>query len=276
MTPWKNTLLAGVLLFATPVAGWGADVPAPPPGASTRIDAIRQRGTLRVAVLNEFPWLIRNSTADAAPFHGPAWRLAEDYARRLGVRIETTPVTFDNKVSILASGAVDISIVPLLMTPERETVVDMIGYSASAHCVFGLADNPKVVAADRIDDLDQPAVTIGFITGTPQGAWLQKRLVRAARDGVPGNLADLATGEILAHRADVAPIDKFFFRDLQKKVPGLASVPKDCLASQELPIPIGMAIDKGQPTFLDWLRAVAADIKPGVDAEMAKTVRADQ
>jgi len=276
MTSWKNKLLASVLLFATPVAGWAADVPVPPPGASTQIDAIRQRGTLRVAVLNEFPWLIRNSSADAAPFHGPAWRLAEEYARRLGVRIETTPVSFDDKVSILASGAVDISIVPLLMTPERETVVDMIGYSASAHCVFGLADNPKVAAADRIDDLDQPAVTIGFITGTPQGAWLQKRLVRAARDGVPGNLADLATGEILAHRADVAPIDKFFFRDLQKKVPGLASVPKDCLASQELPIPIGMAIDKGQPVFLDWLRAVAADIKPGVDAEMAKTVRADQ
>jgi len=276
MTSWKNKLLASVLLFATPVAGWAADVPVPPPGASTQIDAIRQRGTLRVAVLNEFPWLIRNSSADAAPFHGPAWRLAEEYAHRLGVRIETTPVSFDDKVSILASGAVDISIVPLLMTPERETVVDMIGYSASAHCVFGLADNPKVAAADRIDDLDQPAVTIGFITGTPQGAWLQKRLVRAARDGVPGNLADLATGEILAHRADVAPIDKFFFRDLQKKVPGLASVPKDCLASQELPIPIGMAIDKGQPVFLDWLRAVAADIKPGVDAEMAKTVRADQ
>ena len=42
------------------------------------------------------------------------------------------------------------------------------------------------------------------------------------------------------------------------------SAPKDCLASQELPISIGMAM----------LRAVAASIKPEVDAEMAKTVRA--
>jgi polar amino acid transport system substrate-binding protein len=274
MTSWKNTLLAAVLLFSTPIAGWSADVAAPPPGASSRIDAIRQRGTLRVAVLNEFPWLIQNSAADAAPFHGPAWRLAEEYARRLGVRIETQPVTFEDKVSILANGAVDISIVPLLETPERETVVDMILYSASAHCVFGLADNPKVAAANGLDDLDQPSVTIGFITGTPQGTWLQKRLGRAARDSIEGNIADLATPEILAHRADVAPIDKFFFRDLQKKVPGLASVPKDCLASQELPIPIGMAIAKGQPALLDWLRAVAASIKPEVDAEMTKTVQA--
>ena len=274
MTLWKNTLLATALLFATPVAAYAADVLAPPPGASSRIDAIRQRGALRVAVLNEFPWLIQNPAADAAPFRGPAWRLAEEYARRLGVRIETTPVTFDDKVSILASGDVDISIVPLLVTPEREAVVDMIRYSAAAHCVFGLADNPKVVAADQLDDLDQPDVTIGFIAGTPQGAWLQKRLAHAARDGVPGNLADLATAEILAHRADVAPIDKYFFRDLQRKVPGLTSVPKDCLASQELPIPIGMAIDKRQSLFLEWLRAVATSIKPEVDAEMTKTVQA--
>ncbi len=272
MRSWKKALLAVILLVAIPVPGQAADVP--PPGASSRIDAIRQRGTLRVAVLNEFPWLIEGATANAAPFHGPAWRLVEEFARRLGVSIKTTPVTFDDKVSILASGAVDISIVPLLATPEREAAVDMIRYSASAHCVFGLADNPKVAAADRLDDLDKPTVTIGFIAGTPQGAWLQKRLSRAARDGVPGNLTDLATGEILTYRADVAPIDKFFFRDLQKKVPGLVSVPKDCLASQELQIPIGMAIDKGQPAFLDWLRSVAADIKPEVGAEMAKAVQA--
>ena len=100
MTTWKkNTLLAAALLFATPNAGWAADVPLLPPGASSRIDAIRQRGALRVAVLNEFPWLIQNSGAGAAPFRGPAWRLAEEYACHLGVRIETTPVTFDDKVS---------------------------------------------------------------------------------------------------------------------------------------------------------------------------------
>jgi polar amino acid transport system substrate-binding protein len=275
MASWKkNTLLAAVLFFVTPNAGWAGDVPLPRPGASSRIDAIRQRGTLRVAVQNEFPWLIQNQPADAAPFHGPAWRLAEEYARRLGVSIETVPVTSDDKVSILASGAVDVSIAPMLVTPSREAVADMISYSATAHCVFGLADNPKVAAAERLDDLNQSAVTIGFIIGTPTGDWLQTRLVRAARDGVPGKLTDLATGEVLAHRADVAPIDKFFLRDLQEKVPGLASVPKDCLASQELPISIGVAIDKGQPAFLDWLRAVAASIKPEVDAEMARTVQA--
>jgi polar amino acid transport system substrate-binding protein len=270
----RSVLIAAIASFTTPFAAWSAKALAAPPGASSRIDAIRQRGTLRVAVLNEFPWLVQNREGDNAPFHGPAWRLAEEYARRLGVGLAITRVTFDTKISILASGAVDISIAPLLATPEREATVDMILYSATAHCVFGLADNPKVAAAGRLDDLDRPEVTIGFINGTPQGAWLQKRLAHAARDGVPGNLADLATDEILAHRADVAPIDKYFFGRLQKEVPGLASVPKNWLASQELPIPIGMAIGKGQPEFLAWLQAVAADIRPEVEAEMANTVQA--
>ena len=113
MTPWKNKLLASVLLFTAPVAAGPRTSPSRRPARSSRIDAIRQRGTLRVAVLNEFPWLIKNATTDAAPFHGPAWRLAEEYAHRLGVRLEATSVSFDDKVSILARGAVDISVVPL-------------------------------------------------------------------------------------------------------------------------------------------------------------------
>lgn len=265
-------LLGSVLLPVLPGSGRASDAPVPAPGASSRIDAIRQRGVLRVAVLNEFPWLIRNPQGAAAPFHGPAWRLAEEYAQRLGVRIETTPVSFDDKVSILASGRVDISIVPLLDTPERDKIVDIIRYSMAAQCLFGLASNPKVSGAGSVDTLDRSDVTIAFITGTPQGAWLQGRLPQAKRDGIPGDITSVAVDEITSHHADVAPIDKFFFADLARKVPGLASVPKECLTSQELPIPIGMAVDRGQPVFLAWLRAVAEAAKPEVDAEMAAIV----
>lgn len=77
------------------------DLPVPLPGASSRIDEIKQRGSLRVAVLDEYPWLKQNANGGGRPFEGPAWRLAEEYAKRLGVRLETLPVSFDNKVSIL-------------------------------------------------------------------------------------------------------------------------------------------------------------------------------
>ncbi len=250
------------------------DLAVPPPGTSSRIDAIKQRGTLRVAVLDEYPWLKQRATGESPPFAGPAWRLAEEYARRLGVRLETVPVNFDNKVSVLTSGQVDITIAPLLVTPARAKTVDLIPYSMSAQSLFGRADNPKLAQAKRIDDLNRPDITIAFIAGSPQGTWLQKRLPKAKQRPVPGNLADVPTAEILARRADVTTIDKFFFAGLAEKTPGLVPVPRDYLRSQELPIPIGLAVAKNQPAFLAWLRAVAQEIKPQVEAAEAEVKKA--
>ena len=257
-------------------AGNAADISVPPPGASSRIDEIKRRGILRVAVLDEYPWLKQNTGGAGRPFEGAAWLLAEEYAKRLGVRLETVPVNFNNKISVLASDQVDITVAPLLATPEREKIVDLIRYSMSAQCLFGRANNPKVARANSIDDLNRSDVAISYITGSPQGAWLQKRLPNTARRDVPGNLADVPVEEILSGRADVATIDKFFFAGLAKKTPGLVSVPKGdaCLSSQELPIPIAMAIDKNQPAFLAWLRAVAEEIKPQVEAEQARVEQA--
>ncbi len=274
----KHRLLGAALLLIVPIAGRAEGVVVPVPGASDRIDAIKRRGALRVAVLDEYPWLKRKTDGAGAPFAGPAWLLAEEYAKRLGVRLETVTVGFDNKVSILPSGEVDITVAPLLETPERDRIVDFVPYSVAAQCLFGLADNPKVAQAGGVYDLNRPDITIATIAGTPQGAWLQRRLPKTARREVAGNIADVAVGEILAHRADVAPIDKFFFAGLAKKTPGLVSFPRGraCLTSQELLIPIGMAIDKRQPAFLGWLRAVAAATKPRNDAEEARVVAAGE
>ena len=271
-------VLAATLLMAAPTLSAptlaGSGPPAPAPGTSARIDAIRQRGTLRVAVLDEYPWLKKKLAGAGSRFEGAAWLLAEDYAKRLGVRLETTPVGFDDKVSILSSDQVDITVVPLLETPARAQEVDFITYSKAAHCLFGRADNPKVARANSIGDLDRPDVTIGFINGTPQGAWAQDRLPRAARHGMPGTIADLATSAVVAGTADVAPIDQFFFVGLSKKLPGLVTIPRGaaCLRSTELPLPIGMAVSKGQPVFLAWLRAEAEAVELQVQAEQARVV----
>lgn len=249
-----------------------SDVSVPPTGASRRIDEIKRRGTLRVAVLDEYPWLKQNKTGSGRPFMGAAWRLAEEYAWRLGVKLETVPVNFDNKVAVLADDKVDITVAPLLATPERAKTVDLINYSMSAQCLFGRADNPKLARAESLDDLNRSDITITYINDSPQGAWLQKRLPKAVRRGVSGNLADVPVDEITTRRADVTTIDKFFFAGLANKTPGLISIPKGnaCLESQELPIPIGMAIAKNQPEFLAWLRAVAQEIKPEIEAEQTE------
>lgn len=277
----SRTMLSSTVCLAMALAFVSESVAAtdgevPRPGVSQRIDFIKRRGVLRVAVQDEYPWLIRNGAGDGAPFHGPAWRLVEEYARRLGVRIETVEVQFANKVSIVATDEVDITIAPLLRTPAREQAVDMISYSGTAHCVFGRADNPKLARATTLDHLNRPDITIGFIENTPQGAWLRKRLPKAVARSIPGNITDLATAEVVSGRADVAPIDKFFFAGLASRTPGLAVLPNvdACLASKELPFAIGMAVSKGQPEFTAWLRDVAEAIRPEVEAEQAKVIKA--
>ena len=268
-----GVVLASVLMSTLPLPAAAAAPPIPLPGTSDRIDAIRQRGFLRVAVLDEYPWLKKTATGAGEPFEGAAWLLAETYARRLGVELVTTKVGFGDKVSVLSDRA-DITIAPLLVTPDRAASFDLITYSQAAHCLFGRASNPKVAQAVTIDDLDRPDVTVGFIDDTPQGEWVKARLPSAARRGMPGTIADLATREVLAGTADVAPIDQFFFAAVAAKVPGLVTIPKGvgCLNSTELPIPIGMAISKGQPVFLNWLREEARFIGPQLDAEQRRVV----
>ena len=274
---FRNSARAAIAAFVLALpAAVQAETPAPEPGISSHIDKIRQRGSLRVAVLNEYPWL-KQTVGGKTPFEGPAWRLAEEYANRLGVKLETVTVSQDAKVSILSTGEVDITIAPLLETPARDKIVDFVLYSVSAQCLLGLADNPKVDAALSIDDLNRPDVTVAYITGTPQEAWVQGRLPRAMFLGVPVDAGspDVSIKPILSHQADVTTIDKFFFDGIAKKVPGLVTLPRGatCLASQEMPTPVGLGIAKRQPEFLSWLRAVAEEIKPQVVAAEARVER---
>ena len=110
-------VFAGALAIAPALAA-PTDVPAP--GASKTVDAIKKNGVLRAAAIGEFPWLPENTTGSGAQFSGPAWVLAEEYAKRLGVKLEIVPVSHETKVPILASGQADITIAPLTITPARE------------------------------------------------------------------------------------------------------------------------------------------------------------
>ena len=112
----RNLILSAALsamlaLGASTAMAAGTDVPAP--GQSAKIDAIKQRGTLKAAAIGEFPWLPENTSGSGDQFSGPAWVLANEYANRLGVKLEIVPVSHETKVPILATGEADISIAPL-------------------------------------------------------------------------------------------------------------------------------------------------------------------
>jgi polar amino acid transport system substrate-binding protein len=267
----STLLLLG--LTAGPAMADATDVPAP--GKSKKIDAIKARGSLKAAAIGEFPWLPENTSGSGEKFSGPAWVLANEYAKRLGVKLEIIPVSHETKVPILATGEADISIAPLSVTPQREKVVDFIVYSKSSLCFFGLASNEKLKSVKSVDDLNSPSITMAYFTGTPPETWAPTRFPKANLKGVAGSGANAPVEEILAKRADVAPIDNVAWPDLQKKVPGLTVFPAGdgCLQSNEMATGVGLAVDKGDPVFRDWLQAVYQSIKDKVTAEELRLLK---
>jgi polar amino acid transport system substrate-binding protein len=257
--------LATVLL--TP-PGHAASTDVPAPGQSPKIDAIKERGSLRAAAIGEFPWLPENTTGSGPQFSGPAWVLAQEYAERLGVPLEVVPVSHETKVPILATGDADISIAPLAVTPQRLEVVNFVVYSRSSLCFFGLASNPKLQDVKSVDNLNRDDLTMAYFTGTPPEAWAPGRFPQVKFRGVSGSGANAPIEEVMSKRADFASIDNVAWPQLEKQVPGLVVFPAgdDCLQSNEMSTGVGLAVDKQDPVFRDWLQAVYEEVKDEVTA----------
>lgn len=275
-----ETVLAGltgaVLSVGLLSASSVADTALPEPGASKMIDEIKQRGVIHVGVLAEPPWLAENTTGSGPQYFGSAWVITEEIAKRLGVEIEVTPVSHETKIPILATHQVDITVAPMAMTEERKKVVDFVQYSKSSLCFYGLASNAKLAGLNTVDDLDNPDLTMAYLTGTPPETWAPTRFPKMKFRGV--QTASGANGpieEILSGRADVGPIDNVVWPRLDKSQPGLVVFPKgdDCLRSEENALPIGYAIDKGDPAFLQWLTAMTAEIKDTYEAEEIRVMQ---
>ena len=177
----KFAMRCAVVLVGAAVSSAAlADVPIPAPGTSPRVDAIKKAGVLRVGVLANAPWLVENTTGGSgATWTGPAWLLAEEYAKRLGVKVEAIPVSHETKVPVLASNQVDISVTPLAETAERLKVVDFVIYSTTSVCMFGLSSNPKFADAKSVDDLNKPDITIAYYTGGGEEGWVKERFPKA-------------------------------------------------------------------------------------------------
>lgn len=265
-------MLAIAALLAAALSATAQDVPAP--GKSPRIDAIKKAGALRVGVLANAPWLVENTTGVGEHWSGPAWDLAKEYAKRLGVKLEPVLVSHETKIPVLASNQVDISVTPLAETPERTRVVDFILYSNTSVCMFGRADNPKFAKAKTVDDLNSPDITIAYFIGGAEEAWVKQRFPNAKYLGVANSGATAPLEDIMAKRADAAPINRIPYVPMSRKVKGLAALPKEnnCQNSTEKAQPVGVAIDKNQPEFLAWARAVEKAIHPQLVASEQKVI----
>ncbi|SFC58578.1 polar amino acid transport system substrate-binding protein [Polaromonas sp. OV174] len=260
------------LLFGLSAAAFAQTPPAA--GVSPRIDAIKKAGVLRAAVLSNPPWLLQNTSGSGDAWSGPAWSLANEVAKQLGVKLQAVPVSHETKVPVLASNQADMTISPLSVTPERLNVVDFVTYSRTALCVFGRADNPKVANAKSIDEFNSPDITVAYFTGGGEENWVKKRFPKAKLRAVSIAGTAAPVEEIIAKRADVTPINRVPWQALNRKVKGLKALPdgNNCQDSVEMAADIGLAIDKNQPAFLNWLREVEKTLAPRLASEEKQVI----
>ena len=124
------------------------------------------------------------------------------------MKLEPVLVSHETKVPVLASNQVDITISPLAETPERAKVIDFVIYSTTSVCLFGRADNARFTGAASVDDLNNPDVTIAYFIGGGEEGWVKERFPNAKLRGVTNSGATAPVEEVMARRADAAPINR--------------------------------------------------------------------
>ena len=115
---------------------------------------------------------------------------------------------------------------------------------------------------------------VAYFIGSAEEGWVKQRFPKAKFLGVANSGATAPLEDIMSKRADAAPINRIPYVPMARKVKGLASLPKEnnCQDSTEKAQPVGMAIDKKQPEFLEWARAVEKSIHPQLVASEQKVI----
>ena len=151
-------------LLPTP-SGHAASTDVPAPGQSPKIDAIKERGSLRVAAIGEFPWLPENTTGS-----GRSSRPGMGSGR--GVRQPLGRAARSGAGQPRDQGA-----------DPRDRRCRHLDRAARGHtaapgggqfrglfallAVLLLASNPKLQDAKTVDDLNRDDLTMAYFTGTP-------------------------------------------------------------------------------------------------------------
>lgn len=129
----KKMLAIAALLLA---GLWSA--PSAQAQSPDTLAQIRQKGVIVVGVKNDYkPWGFLDPSGKIV---GLEIDLAEDVARRIGVRLEMIPVTAANRMEFLNQGRIDMVLATMGDTAERRRVIGMIepNYYAGATNIMAL------------------------------------------------------------------------------------------------------------------------------------------
>lgn len=150
-----GTLALVLTLGATAQAGIQQDL-----AASSVIETIKQRGTLRVGLSTFVPWAMRNKQGDLIGFEVD---VATQVAKDMGVELELVPTAWAGIIPALLAGKFDVIIGGMSITPARNLTVNFtIPY---AHSGIQMAANKELAGGFSIEDFNSSDVTLACRRG---------------------------------------------------------------------------------------------------------------
>lgn len=218
------------------------------------MEQVFRRGVLRVGMDIFEPWAMKDKKGEFIGFEiDVARRLAED----LGVRLELVPTRWDGIIPALLTGKFDVIIGGMSIRADRAKKVNFtIPYDVSGMSI--VANTERLPGKTRIEDFDDPSVTVAARAGTTAAKAAEKFLPKAKL--LLFNDEPQAVQEVLSGRAQafVSMAPKPAFEAIANS--GKLYLPFSGTFTSE---PNGMALRKGDPDSLNlldsWIRAVEAE-----------------
>ena len=263
------SLAAGALLLA----GFGSsavadDIMAPMEGESAIIDQIKGNGEMKVGVAIAPPWL--GQDPNTGQYFGAAFEIGQRVAMELGVDITPVSSGWDVIIAGIQGNQFELAIAPLFATEKRRKVVDFVNWTEAGTCYIVLQDSPIMT----FEDMNQPGVRIGTYTGTGTEHGIVDKYPEATIDSIVQQVSGAHRIEdVLTKRIDVAPIDDALAFVMAAEYPEIRIIPESpefCINNSDIPFPIGMAFNYGDPAFKTFLEAVVADMQDQIAASLVK------
>lgn len=232
-------------LIAIGLAGAASILPA----HADALEDIKARGTIRVAVPQDFPPFGSVGT-DMAPI-GYDIDMAKAIAERLGVSVELIPVTSANRIPYLQTDRVDLVISSLGKNAEREAVIDFTSaYAPFFNGVFGEADL----------DLTGPDGLAGLSVGVTRGAVEDLTLTELVGDDVEISRYEDNNGTIsafLSGQVDVIATGNVVAAAILERDPPRRPELKFLVKNS----PCFIGLNKDEPALLEAVNTIIAEMK---------------
>ncbi|ROL95771.1 transporter substrate-binding domain-containing protein [Pseudomonas protegens] len=219
------------------------------PAQANALDDVVARGTLKVAVPQDFP-PFGSVGPDMQP-RGLDIDTARLLAEQLKVKLELTPVNSTNRIPFLTTGKVDLVISSLGKNPEREKVIDFSkAYAPFYLAVFG----PPEAAIAGLDDLKGKTISVtrGAIEDielsavAPQGATIKR---------FEDNNSTIAA--YLAGQVDLIASGNVVMIAISQRNP--KRIPAMKIKLKDSPVYVG--VNKNQPELLDKVNQILSAAK---------------